>query len=315
MLSYILRKCATQVGINLSNTREKAILLEDVNAAAKEIYTSGDLLDSLDEEVFDFYEDNENQIALPSYAEHARGMRNFDGRYAIDLEDPKNRYFQALNTEVWNCRFRKKKESALSRDISNQSRLVFNIVEPEETDIVLAIVGRTPNSSQITETVVLVAGDLSVETVFQYVSVNKVSKDRATTYDIFIQDVNEVELGVIPNHLLSTKYTVFQVLDDISSNDPESSNAAIEVLFKRRFIPMVNDEDEFQCGDRYDDAIFWKYMENRAKDPVQGAILHGKCNKVINGILEDAKLGVRERINVVPGPYFKPPYCDQDVSR
>jgi hypothetical protein len=309
MLSYILRKCAKEVGINLNIAAQRLLLVDDVNAAAKELYQSSDLLDSLDEEVFDFYEDNENQIALPSYAEHVRGMRNFDGRYAIDLEDPKNRYFQALNTEIWNCRFRKKKESALSRDISNQSRLVFNIVEPEETDIVISIIGRTPNSSQLAETVVLVAGELFVETTYQYVSVNKISKDRATTFDVFIQDVNETELGVIPNNVLSTKYTVFQVMDDISSNDPSSTNAAIEVLFKRRFVPMVNDEEEFQCGDRYDDAIVWKYLENRAKDPLQGSILHGKCNKVVNAILDDAKLGVRERINTVPGPFFKLPYC------
>lgn len=311
MLSYILRKCAKEVGINTHIAAQKAILVEDVNAAAKELYQSTDLLDSLDEEVFDFYEDNENQIALPSYAEHARGMRNFDGRYAIDLEDPKNRYFQALNTEIWNCRFRKKKESALSRDISNQSRLVFSVVEPETADISIAIVGKTPNSSQITETVVLPAGELSVESVYQYVSVNKVSKNRVTTYDIFIQDVNETELGSIPNNLLATKYTVFQVLDDISSNDPESSNAAIEVLFKKRFVPMVNDEDEFQCGERYDDAIYWKYLENRAKDLTLANILHGKCNKIVNAIMADAKLGIRERINVVPTAFFQLPYCNK----
>lgn len=304
MLSYILKQVSKEVGTNLLNATHRLLLVDDVNRAAKELYESSDLFDSLDEEVFDIYTANENQASLPWYVEFIRGLRNFDGRYAVDLEDPKNRYFQGINTEIWNQRLRNKRRSAVAREVENQSRITFRIVETETTDIVFTIVGPTHNASQVTETVTLSAGSLEVETTKQYTDgIRKISKDRVTDNDVIIEDVNDNELGRIPNHLLETKYTVIQVMDSITSTASDPQNA-VEVLFKRPFVPLINDGDEFQCGSRYDDAIVWKILEHRAKDLTTALALRAKSTEVVNSILADAKNGTRERINFVPGFFW-----------
>lgn len=137
MLSYILKQVSKEIGTNLLNATHRLLLVDDVNRAAKELYESSDLLDSLNEEVFDIYTENENQASLPWYVEFIRGLRNFDGRYAVDLEDPKNRYFQGINTEIWNQRLRKlPRRSAVAREVENQSRITFRIAEAESSDII-----------------------------------------------------------------------------------------------------------------------------------------------------------------------------------
>jgi hypothetical protein len=82
----------------------------------------------------------------------------------------------------------------------------------------------------------------------------------------------------------------------------------VEVLFKRKYITMQADTDEFICGARFEKAIFWKYMEHRSKDVTTALAYSTKARQIIVEIEANEKAGKRERINFIAGPWFKLPY-------
>jgi hypothetical protein len=240
-------------------------------------------------------------------------MRYYDGRMAIEFEDIVSRYFNSLNTEIWYLKFRTKEKSATSRDIDNQSVLTFTIAVAETTDIIFTIIGATDIGSERRETVTLLAGNLTVDSILLYREVKTIRKNRVTNNDIVISDIDGNELGIIPNHLERSDYNIIQILD---TNVPVSNSNmdCIEVLYEKPFSPFINDEDEFVYGDGYDDAIIWKYFEQRSKTPEEALTYQIKTKQLIDAYWEKAKQGVKRRLSFKKPAYYDPPYKDVGYS-
>jgi len=308
MLKNILQELSAETGISLTVPLERAMLISRINRAAKELYETKNLFGSIFESVFDIGVEC-NQISLPWYVKTVLGMRYYDGRMAIEFEDIVNRYFQSLNTEIWYLKFRTQEKNSLAREISNQSQLIFSIPVVESEDINITVIGTTDAASERKEIVNIPAGSLLGNTIGLYKDpVKTIRKDRVTTNDITIKDIEDNELGVIPNHLERSEYNIIQILD--STSPPSNSNMdGIEVIYERPFSPFVNDEDEFVFGDTYDDAIIWKYLEHRSKTPEQALAYQIKIKQLIANIWQKAKMGVKQKLSFKRGPYFNMKYA------
>jgi len=303
----ILTNIALDIG-QTSNASDKAARIFKVNQAAREIYRASDLEIGLKEEVFDFDVDDSQQVALPPYVGRVRGMRYYDGRQAISLDDMRNRYnfnFTGEN-ELWYLQWRKKEIRPLYREIQNQSVLTLSIPIAETEAISITIIGKTDKSERIGETLVIAAGSLEVDTTNNYIEVESVVKNRITTYNVDIFDVESNQIGEILNSEYQSYCQVYQIAD--SDNFTSTNTTGIEIWFKYKFQPFKNDNDCFLGTDEYDDAIYWKFMEHQAKDVKNAAVYRAKCQEVLTQTFGNEQAGQRTKINFKPNPYLNLPY-------
>lgn len=315
MLSDILTELSAEHGLVIDDPGERALAIRRVNKAAKEIYDMGDLFNLTDEVVVDLNVE-EAQVTLPEYMGHVRGMRFYDRRYKVSLDNQFNRFQDGCDTEVWPIKnYREKSRSPLARNIDNESLLVFTIPLVENTNIEIAIQGSTSNSQRFSEKIALATGSLIARSLGNYkMPMFSIRKNIITSYDIIIKDVDDNELGRIPNCQYNSSYIVYQIYDNpyMNQGGPE---LAVEVLYKKRFIPFQNNDDQFIGGEDYDSAIIWKYLEHRAKDPKNAILFRGKCSEVLNGLTNDPDRGKRKKINFVPRPFFNMKYVNYGPSK
>jgi hypothetical protein len=303
MLLDILNDITAEDGIK---TEQRNLAIKRINDAAKEIYDMGDLYGLIRAEVFDLNQ-GASQVALPEYVGHVRGMRYYDTRLRISLENLGNRFKDGCN-DCWYLKFNELERQPLCRNISNQSTLSFSLPLPETEALQIYIQGPTNNSARAYETVNIAAGILTAESTGNYRSpLWSIRKNIATRYDLTIKDAEENILAVIPNYQLESRYHIYQIMDT-QYTQFSGDGYAVETLFKKRFIPFKNDTDEFVGGSDYDKAIVWKYLENQASDVKAALALRVKCNDVVKNINDDAKTGKRERIEFVPGPFLNMSY-------
>jgi hypothetical protein len=303
----ILKLVASDEGINIDDAGEKTSVITFVNKAAQEIYDQEDFPESLDEDTFDI--DISSQIiALPWYAEHIRGWRFQDARIQGSVADKRNRYQDGIGNEVWQTRWRHKKHSALQRELTNESVLKVSVPIAETSTVTIDIIGTTSNSSNSKESLVFTPGDLTKTSVGNYKEpILTIRKDRATNYDFTVKDVNDNVVAVIPNHRNEAKYRIIQILD-CDAFSFTSTMSTVEILYKKRFNPLVNDSDEFLGGDKFDMAVFWRYKEHRSEDVEKAVAFATKVDEVLSKITSNEQMGTRRAIGFVRNPYFNMPY-------
>lgn len=307
MLLDILTDIEMEVG---QSDVDRSARIYRINKAAKEIHETNDLLEALDEGLFSINVDS-SQIALPAYAEKMRGWRFADSSVSVDIDDIRNRYNSQYfgENEVWSYQYREKGVSTLSREIANQSVLTFSVpVDDEPSDIEITVTGRTDKSNRLSETVVLAAGELSVQTVANWVGpVESITKNIISKYNITITDVEDNELGEILNSEYQSYYKIYQIGDTEDFTLPDGISG-LEVLYKKKFQPFKNDADCFLGTDRYDSAIVWKYLEHRSKKVEEAQAFLAKSNQVLTQAQENDTPSVRRKMNFKPNGYFNLPY-------
>ena len=302
----IQRKISASDGITLSDAGSKELLRVRINEAAKEVYEADDFQEALEEEIFNI-DVSSQVVAFPWYVEYLRGWRYHESRVQGFQDSKHNRYNEGIGGELWYRRFRHVKYSAIERDIENESVLELSIPLADTSDFTVSIVGKTTNSNRTQETITFAAGDLTHTTAGNFVEVNSIVKSVPTACDIAVKDVNDNVLTVIPNNLVECRYKITQILDcDIAYF--AATTSAVEVLFKRKFQPFVNSSDEFMFGDKYDQAIYWKYKEHRAEsdgENTEAAIgFHTKCKEALDQISSNMHKGMKYHINFTASGMF-----------
>jgi hypothetical protein len=255
-LRYIKADVASVIGVDLSNTNEAAMLLHKINKAAYEVYTAVDLVGSLFETLVSFNADS-HRISLPSCVDAIRGLRWYQTPYTITLNDIRPHY-QNSGWGIQSLNFREVGRLPLSEQITNESTLRFRLPKVESRPIVLTVAGSSENSDYLTETLTIPAGQLEVESAENYLEVKSLRKDAISRYNITVLDAADTELGIIPNNKLFNECLIVQVLPDSFSS--MNMSTAVEVLFKYKWFPFSNDDDEFICTG-YDDIIALKTLE------------------------------------------------------
>lgn len=301
MLLNILEDIAADIGLNLAVAREKNLAIIRVNQCAKEIFDAEDIAGSMREQVFDLNVLTQ-QVSLPHYVGEFRGWRYYDARMKIAINDLQPRYHYGRGSEVWLLKHRFIGKFPLARFISNQSVLRITSAIPTPEEFTISISGRTPNSAAVTEKLTFAVGDTIKQTVNNWIEVTAIAKNVQTTYDQKFTDLEGNDLGTFPNASLTSEFTIIQVLDYESTN-----YNTVDCLYKVKFYPFKDDYDVFCCGNEYDKAIYWKYMEHEAsrredKDTAIAALL--KCNSIVKQISNSKEIGVEKLVGFCENPYM-----------
>lgn len=309
----ILRMLAAKDGISIDNADMKALAIARVNEAALDLWESQDFPESLDEKVFDVDVDSQ-LVALPWYVEHLRGWRFLESREPGDIAAKQNRYNKGIGDEIWLTKWREIKHSPLKEAITNESVLTLSLPIAESAEFSVSIIGATPNSEKIQETLTFAVGETEKTTTGNFKDpIYNIIKSSPTAFNLTIKDAQDTELAVIPNHLTECFYKIIQ-LQDTETPFSFSWDAAVEFLFKRRFTKLVNDYDCFLYGNKYDNALYWKYKELNTDNLESAAAFHGKCDETLAKIQSSASIGVRRNIGFTKNPYFNLPYATPDRS-
>jgi hypothetical protein len=265
-LKSILLDASSILGLDLTNPKELAFYIQNVNQAAEELYNSCDLPGSIKEQVFQNPDVDASMIALPYYVGHIRGLRySYFYGVKIALKDLRPRYhsksWDSCNLLTYRL---KNTKSPLARDIVSEGPLTFTLSKAEASDVTIDLVCSTKNSKSISETLTIPTGTLTVTSTLVPTEVLGIVKTSGvTSYDITVKDINNLVLAEIPNSEVSPCYTILQIQDPRFLTTGNSSLSTIEVLYKTRFRPFVNMSDEFVCPN-CDKLLFWKFSEHYA---------------------------------------------------
>ncbi len=305
-LNSILSELAADEGIPLNTSAERAYLIDIINKAAREIYDTTDLRGSLREQVFNIGNDQQ-LVTLPWYVENIRAVRQYDYRFKTIYEPMQVRY----QTNEWQqplISWREvRKEAPLQREIANHGPLTVTLTEAATVPFVLTVTGKTPNSTRKTESVVFLAGDTTKTTVNNYEDITALTKNKVIDQDLSVADMDGNTVAFIPNHELKSRNTIVQVIDRWQQ---EGEDVLVEVLFKLRFTPFVNETDSFPCGDLYDRCIYWKAISHLytkqegevAQNKVLGA--EAKCRQLIEALTSNDNDGKPHKLDMAANPFF-----------
>jgi hypothetical protein len=297
-------KTITQKVRARTGTNESPYLTRLINDAAEELYRADDLVGANKELLVKIPSIGTKIMAFPHYVHEIRGLRYYysmvtikqnmvEGRYANDNAGIKLDNWRDLGT------------SPLMVQITNASTLTFSIPMVESEDIVISVVGSTPNSSRLEEKVTIKAGNLSVETSANFDKVQSLTKLAPNTYNITVTDAEDTELTIIPNNEICSCYKIIQIRDDKFTGQLE--NSGIEVLYKEKFVPLVNDSDTFLDG-RYDDAIYWKFLEawysTQDGKGQESLMCHAKSDEIVKQIARDCNTAKDLSMQFAPCQYY-----------
>jgi len=266
-LKKILFDIANELHIDVSSTDAISWATSKVNDIAKEVYESRDIVGCLREQTFNVDTDAQtsSMISLPYYVDELRGLRYstlIGGKVTMNDMRPRYHSGHGWGANAFGMPYRVVRERACyKRDVANASVVTFAMLVAETTDVVIHIVGETTNSGRVSETITIFAGSLSTSTTGNFVGVpENIEKESVNTQDIYVTDVDDVELAVIPNSELKPRYKWLEIADGNASMVPvNQTNSTVDILYKQRFTPYATLYDEFPCGDKADRAIFYAF--------------------------------------------------------
>lgn len=312
-LKNILLDISSVLGLNIDDATELAYHIAKINEAADELYRSNDIPGCLREQLFEINDTETYQIAFPSQVDKIRAIRFYNTNGGqITIEDMRPRYHQHRWGSNGRLRFRIKQQTALfNRSIENAALFTFTLKKVEITNIVINIVGKTEFASRQTETLTILAGQLSVTTTNSYEDFISIEKTVLNNYDIVITDVDGNTMGTIYNYELRPRYTIIQIREDDYA--PVTNNSyplnIVECLYKTAFVPFRNNYDEYPCRD-CDKLIFWKFVEHYAiykgTDEMQGLAVNAatKVEQILAELNKNDSEGLQLMIEWAKNPMF-----------
>jgi len=311
MLSDILQHTAEVVGIQPTDDNKRSQLLRYINRAAREIYYTNDLPNSVDQRVFSIDNLSLQEVVLPWYVKDVRAARYAEYGSKIELHTIQRRFHHF----PWKPPFlawRVMRNTPLEQSIAQASQLQFTIAQAEASPISITVVGQTTNAARTTETVVIDVGETTATTVNQWMQeapfgIEAIQKDRVTDSDVVVTTtVDNEPVARIPNRLLEAFNQRLRLTeDDINA----ATEQGVEILFKIRMIPLLLNSDVFISSD-FDDAVVWKVREHwySTKDDEASIAKVGfasnKCAKLLRELCYNEESGKSIVIDAAPSPYF-----------
>jgi hypothetical protein len=306
-LKFIRDNIAVEAGYHPdSSDEDKTYLNNKINRLVFDLYTVNDLVGSL-MEIIVFYDDTLKLVSFPWYVGDVRGARYYDSPIPITLRDIRPRY-ATDSYGIQMTDFREVGISSLAVQLEEWSVLKFSLPEGEvaDEDIIIGVVGETPTSSNHEEQIVILEGENNATSVSNWINAPRIiQKSKASQFDIIITDSEDNEVAVFPNGELRCQFSIWQVRDDnligqISAN-------SLEILYKNRLMPLVNDYDEFLNG-KYDDVIIWKFLDEffSRKEGMESQAAEAKKAWVVKmGQVNNAQAkGKKAELQSVPNKFY-----------
>lgn len=292
MLRDILSELSEAISIPATSAENRAQLLRYINRAYYEYYSTADLPGALFEQTFLFTEDVQ-QVSLPWYVDQVRLMRRALTRTTLQVETLAPRY----HSQRWQQPYRQVRFTAvraLHTPLTLASQLTVTLAIAQTKPLSVTVTGQTSAAASVTETLTFLPGDLTKTTTAQFVAdnpigISSISKNAITTCDVVVRDGAGTEIALIPSMLNQARHVILMT-NDFEVGQFQTEDNQIEILYKRVFIPVYNDEDEF-CTPALESAILWKarsYAYSMAKDETsaqQAILAEQKANDLAAKVL------------------------------
>ena len=300
----LLKDLASDLGVDINSATEKEWLIGKVNCATRDLYNQNDLLGCLREQLF-LLGSTDQQISLPYYVFEIRAVRNYDTRYPVKLLDMSPRYqtegwADSQDFYLWRI---KRQASPVKAAWFSDGPLKFTLSAPASKDFTINIIGQTNQATKTQETLSVLVGQTEVTSANNYlasVGVEAITKSDVTDEDILVTSLDGIEISDIPNSEKFPSFTIVQVQDKWQS---KAQTDMVEVLYKTRFTPFVNDYDVFPCGDIYEEAIYWNtlghvWAKNEGEQWVTKVIAaNAKAQEQIEKIASNREAGRQARMS------------------
>jgi len=312
-LKNILLDVGSVLGLDVLSSTEQAYHIEKINEAAFEIYNSLDIPGCYREQLFQYDDTDNYQIAFPWYVGKLRAIRQYNSSNSdrpISIENLTPRFHNQRWGSQGCFKFRiSKLNSPLGRSINNASLFTFTLSHVETADIIINIVGKTVNSDRLSETLTIMAGQMSVITVNSYEEFFNIEKTDYNIYDITITDIDNEIMGILSAARLKSNYTIVNIREDdfaLVTNNSYPLNT-LEILYKHTFLPFRFMYDEFICPN-CDKIIFWKYVEHYAAykpdQETRSIMAAAKVAQLLKELNKNDDLGKDLQVKFSRNPYY-----------
>ena len=305
---YILNTVASDLGVDLTNANERALLVSRANQAAREVYRKRDLPVVLKECYIRATSNRE--LALPPFIGELRAIRQGRTDYCLpqwNLHSMYPRYNKAPWTDMWH-NWRDKGFAPIAIEWLNTSP--GTIVYPAaDSDLVITIVGETENSNRAVDNITVTGTEIRWTKTF--LNITRIAKNKVTDYNVILEDADGNECAIIYADQLEAQYKIVDV-----SQFPDSAwgccscsdgTAVMEVLYKPILPWLFLDTDKFPV-DGYDDVIVVKtkqlFAEQEQGQEQRAILMDAKADKLIREITEDKEGHLKKRINYGKNKYY-----------
>lgn len=312
-LAYILRRSSQICGLEISDLQQRAILVDWVNEAGKNIWERTDLPGALQEILVPVTTDS--QIALPSYIATVRAMREHNTWITWKNNAIEPRYQENRNWESAWYSWRDKGTSPIMQDIVTASVLTLKITGIDTTPPTFTIQGATEDATLDSESLTpsesgwtLSGGTYNKTTTKAFQSIKSITKDTQNNFDLAVYDADGNLLAQLENNQLYTRYKIYDVSEFPFGGDCTNNLLArqMEVLYKPDFRRLENDEDSFQV-DGMEDAIVAQtiglFNEQQLGNEERAALFYTKAQKLIQARCKDQLSGKIMRVSPVQNPH------------
>jgi hypothetical protein len=297
-VSYILQVVGAKTGLNPNVASSRSTLLRWLNEAAEEIYYESDPPNSLQEQAFKV--NGDQTISLPWYVGPIRGIREVDSQIVWSMNRMRPRYAQFNWPDSWR-NIRLIGEQALQATITNQSNVIVTTPFVENPPVIVTSTGQTEFGSSVSENITL--SSTSVQSVNAYINITAIKKNVVNAYDITINDIDGKLLSTIPNCQLTAKYQIYDVsVCPWLAVSTSTLEHYIEILYKKAFYTLYNNEDEFVFGNKYDYVLINKMIqlwnEEQGK-PDLATAFDSKATRSVARIQQDQHRATEDKVNFV----------------
>lgn len=280
--------------------------LQYVNRAAKDLYNASEA-DAMMREIVLIVPSGQ-RLSLPPFIGELRGLREFGWNGTIPINSlGVPRYSSDTQKFRWrNWTLVGKQPLATSITNSGPVTLVANSIDATPNAIILN--GTTATANNVIETVTM--NVLSVSSVNSFSSFNSIAcLTTPRGSDIVIQDVNGNFLGALFNNEPKTIYNIVDISQfQWLASSGDGVNNFVEVLYKQKFYPMLNDTDEF-TADGFDDAIAYKaialwYMGQGPDKLAEAVGYEAKAKAVAEAAIFSPEKGTQYRFQHAPNRVY-----------
>ena len=297
-VEYILDRFGKKVGMLPSDTSQRALLLDYLNEAAKELYEQSDMPGSLEEA--EFYVQGDKTVAMPTDVYAIRSIREKAGSNAMWDAEPLTSRYRENNWDTNHAKFRVKGYSPLKVSLptsitgaaNGTNRLIVRTYGITTTDDDYEVVIKTPYSeaflvsvagpavaSATSSTNVTLAPSNAV-VITDIISFARTLKPTATVGVVQLIDYvdNSIVYAEIPSNSMESRYLIVDVSEfPFSSSAEQDDSHTLQILYKKTLPRLQNDTDEFPAPG-YDNIIVSKCMELFLEEQgkIEEAILHDK---------------------------------------
>lgn len=238
---YILEVAGEKMGMDPANSNIRPILLRFLNEAALELYEQADAPDCMWEQCFKV--NGDQTVTMPHYVGEVRAFRELASQTPWSINQMRPRYNQFNWQDQWR-NFRIKGKGPLMCTVTNQSIITISVPFVESPPIVVTLTGPTVFSTEANEEITMASPTMT--STNQYLTINSFKKDRVSTYNVIIQDVDGKKLSEIPNNQLEAQYQIIDVsLAPWIQNNQSPLDHYVEGLYKKVLPIFSNDSDEY----------------------------------------------------------------------